>query len=459
MTDRARPRSPRRWRQRWRHSLRARLVTVFLLLALAMALVFIGGLRATFSSGWREAGQPLIADYIDRLAAEIGSPPSIERARALTERLPIAVRIDGPGLQWDSNPQRTAQQRRRGEHDAFGSSEFLTRTTPDGYRIRFALDSPQWQNGPRGAGWIALALLLAVVLAAYAYVRRLLRPLDDIRAGAERFGHADFGAPIPLRRRDELGDLAQRINTMAHEIEAMLDAKRALLLALSHELRSPLTRARLNAELLPDTPEVQPERAALLRDLAEMRDLIADLLESERLASAHAALQREPVDVPALVREVTREVQDEAARALAARAADAGPGNGAIGAPPPPIELDLPAALPPLALDRTRVRLLLRNLLANALRHGAQAGQPPRVTLRAEGAGVRLTVRDFGPGVDPAQLPHLTEPFYRADSARTRASGGVGLGLYLCALVARAHGGSLDLRNAQPGLEATTLLN
>ena len=80
----------------------------------------------------------------------------------------------------------------------------------------------------------------------------------------------------------------------------MLDAKRALLLAISHELRSPLTRARLNAELVAEGET----RDALLRDLGEMRDLITDLLESERLAAGHAALQREPVDLTALVREL-----------------------------------------------------------------------------------------------------------------------------------------------------------
>ena len=69
----------RRWRHRWRHSLRARLITVFVLLALAMAAVFIVGVRSTFSEGWREAGRPLIADYIDRLTTELGSPPDVAR--------------------------------------------------------------------------------------------------------------------------------------------------------------------------------------------------------------------------------------------------------------------------------------------------------------------------------------------------------------------------------------------
>ena len=121
----------------------------------------------------------------------------------------------------------------------------------------------------------------------------MLRPLDDIRAGALRFGAGEFGtSPFRCshaRSPDELGELAATINTMGSDIHQMLEAKRALLLAISHELRSPLTRARLNTELLPETPEVQPNREALLRDLALMRDLVTDLLESERLASPHAA--------------------------------------------------------------------------------------------------------------------------------------------------------------------------
>ncbi|RZI94196.1 MAG: HAMP domain-containing protein, partial [Variovorax sp.] len=275
----------RRWRHRWRHSLRARLITVFLLLAIAMAAVFIGGVQRALSTGWRDAARPIVADYMDRLVAEIGSPPDVDKARTLVARLPLAVRISGPTVNWDSQPERSA---RRGPGGM--ERDWLTRSTADGHRITFGLGTLPWQREPGGIGWLTLGLLLALIVAAYAYVRRLLRPLDDIRAGAERFGRGAFHEPIPLRRRDELGDLAHRINTMAHDIEGMLDAKRGLLLALSHELRSPLTRARLNAELLPDTPESARERDALLRDLNEMRDLISDLLESERLASPHAAL-------------------------------------------------------------------------------------------------------------------------------------------------------------------------
>ncbi len=420
------------WRQRWRHSLRLRLITVFVLLALAMTGVFLGGMQRAFSLGWRDAARPLVADYMDRLVAEIGTPPDVARAQALVERLPISIRIEGPQVNWESHPGRR-EARRFGPS---GGADWASRSAADGHRLSFGLGSLPWQREPRGVGWITLALLLALIVAAYAYVRRLLRPLDDIRSGAERFGRGAFDQPIPLRRRDELGDLAQRINRMAHDIEGMLDAKRALLLALSHELRSPLTRARLNVELLPDTPESLPERTALLRDLNEMRELIGDLLESERLANPHAALHREPLDLAALVREVAAEHPDGARTAL-----------------------DLATDLPALALDRTRVRVLVRNLLDNALRHAADAAQPPCITLRAEGQGALLSVRDFGPGVDEAQLERLTEPFYRTDSARQRATGGVGLGLYLCRLIAQAHGGRFTVRNSQPGLQVDVLLN
>jgi len=442
----------RRWHHRARHalshSLRLRLMALFLVLALAMAATFIFGMQKALSVGWRDAARPLVSDYVDRLVAEIGSPPSIERAQALTRRLPVSVQIAGPVVNWRSGAQAEAWQHFHAHDDAQDPSQprLLVRTTADGHRIELGVSVAAWENQPRRVGWLTLAGILALTALAYAHVRHLLRPLDDIRAGAQRFGSGAFGEPIPVRHRDELGQLASDVNAMARSIHRMLEAKRALLLAISHELRSPLTRARLNTELLPEAPaDLAARREALLRDLGEMRDLVTDLLESERLGQGHAALQLEPVDMPALVREVV----DGLAQAH----------GGA-----PTLELDLASDLPVLQLDRTRMRLLLRNLLDNALRHSADAEQPPLLRLRATaaadtgGLAVGITVRDHGPGVAPSALPHLAEPFYRPDTARGRAAGGVGLGLYLCKLVAQAHGGSLAIANAQPGLEVTVTL-
>ena len=429
------------WLPRARHalaySLRVRLVALFVLLALAMAAVFVGGMQYALSIGWRDAARPLLVDYVDHLAADIGSPPSVARAQALVQRLPLRIDISGPVVNWSSQPEgpgagppwRIANRRDTDE-------PLLERRTADGHRIRFALSALAWHDRPRAVGWVTLALLLLFTALAYGRVRRLLRPLDDIRAGALRYGAGDFAQPIAVahaQRPDELGDLAATINTMAADIQQMLDAKRSLLLAISHELRSPLTRARLNTELLPETPALQAGRDALLRDLALMRDLVSDLLESERLSARHAALHCEPVDLSALAQEVVQ----------------------ALGQP---VQCELAMDLPLLPLDSARMRLLLRNLLDNALRHSAAAPQPPRLSLQRSGAALVLRVRDFGPGVPPAQLPQLAQAFYRPDAARSRDGGGVGLGLYLCKLVALAHGGSFEISNATPGLCVTVKL-
>ena len=415
------------WRQRLRRSLGLRVVLLFVALGAATSAVFVFGTQRALSGGWSAVVRPLVADYVDRLAAEIGSPPDVARAQSLVQRLPLSVRIEGPAVQFDSQPQRRAWHRGPGEDDG---RWLLQRTTADGHRITFGVGERGLASRPRTIGGFTLAALLGLLAIAYFSVRRLFRPLDDIRAGAQRFGRGEFDTPIPVRRHDELGELAAQVNTMAADIRAMLDAKRGLLLAVSHELRSPLTRARRNAELV---AEGVP-RDALLRDLGQMRDLINDLLESERLAGGHAALQRERCDMNALVRGVVDE--DFAGAAL---------------------QLDLDPTLPPLQADATRLRLLLRNLIDNALCHGGR-GPPPRVTTMQLDGALRLSVRDFGAGVAPAELSQLSEAFYRPDAARQRSTGGVGLGLHLCRMVAQAHGGTLHIANGAPGLEVELIL-
>jgi signal transduction histidine kinase len=430
------------WHHRARHalahSLRVRLVALFVLLALAMAAVFVGGMQYALSIGWRDAARPLVMDYVDKLATEIGNPPSVERAQALVERLPLRVSISGPVVNWRSHPNLPDHGPRWRDSNRWEQEEhLLERKTADGHRIQFALNAAAWNDRPRFIGWATLTLLLLFTALAYRRVRRLLRPLDDIRAGALRFGAGDFAQAIAVQRPqhpDELGELAATINTMAADIQQMLDSKRSLLLAISHELRSPLTRARLNTELLPETEELQAGREALLRDLALMRDLVTDLLESERLSARHAALHCEAVDLQVLAQDVVDSL-DQA------------------------VQQDMATDLPVLHLDPARVRLLLRNLLDNALRHSAEASQAPLLRVRAsEAGGVEISVRDYGAGVPPEQLPQLAQAFYRPDAARTRDDGGVGLGLYLCKLVALAHGGSFTIANASPGLVITVTL-
>lgn len=424
--------SPALKSKRLRHRLGARMVLVFVLLAALSSLILVGGVRQLLDQGWRSWVQPLMSDYVDRVVLDLGSPPQIARARALTQRLPLEVAISGPVVNWRSGPdQAPGFDPWQSRHNAW--AEQLSRRTADGHEVRIALSRLAWQQHPSRKAWWMLAGLLAVMALAYASVRWMLRPLQAMAQGAEAFGRGAFAHRIPVRGRpghlDELGDLALRFNQMAADIQQMLDGKRALLLAISHELRSPLTRARLNAELV----EPGPAQQALLNDLGLMGELISDLLESERLGAGHQALQLQPVDLNALAREV-------------------------VGRQASPVELDLAQDLPALQLDPMRIQLLLRNLLDNAARHHRPELGPLQMSTRHSEQGIELQLRDRGLGVPPELLSQLGQPFYRTDAARSRSEGGAGLGLSLCRLIALAHGGRLDFANAQPGLAVSLLL-
>lgn len=511
--------------ERLAFSIKLRMVLVFLVLAAALMVVFIGAMRQVVATRWQLAAQPLLVDYVDRLAEEItvDGHPSVERARALVQRLPVTVRIEGPVIRWASHPQEPRHdwghegdgawegssswdgplseterhdergtgphgssvregQGRPGDASSWQQIRQITeRSTPDGHRLVFGIDRHAMLARHDGSDPLArgLTALLLLTLLAWWYVRRTLRPLDAISAGARRFGQGNFDDPIPAawtRRHGELGELATTLNTMGEDIRQMLDAKRSLLLAISHEMRSPLTRARLHTELLSeDDPEVRLQREALLRDLREMSALVEDLLESERLSGRHVALQRERLDLAVVARGVITELQTRH------------PGVEVV--------LQVPTELPAQYLDATRLRLLLRNLLENVVRHAGNGRDPDkkgahgsamsdeggsatadmaaspghmeapdteaiamvRIDREATG-GCVIEVRDWGPGVPEEQLSKLAEPFHRPDAARSRHAGGVGLGLYLCRLVAQAHGGRLALENAHPGLRVCAWL-
>jgi signal transduction histidine kinase len=437
------------WLDRLRYSLKARLIATFVVLAFFLVVVFVSGMQRGLSTSWREAVRPLVVDYAQRLFDEIGSPPSVERAQAIAQRLPISVRISGPQINWSSQTDDLSKDdkpivyRRNQAHDAEDEDALNTRLTADGHRLELGFKSKQWRERPRRIGWFTLGGLLVLITLGYFAIRRALRPIDAIRAGTQRIGKGQFDQPIANTGKDELGDLARDVNTMGERIESMLEAKRSLLLAMSHELRSPLTRARLNSELLPETGESATPRAALLRDLQEMAELIDHLLESEKLNQSYAegqvssALLIESIDIKQLLH---RAVDKLAMREPIAST----------------ILIDTQDDLGVWPLDTKRIEILLRNVLENAIRHGTSDRAPiVSASIVKEGSDQTLVIgiRDFGVGVAASEIEQLSLAFWRIDTSRTRTSGGVGLGLYLSSLVAQAHGGRLTFKRAEPGLE------
>ena len=268
--------------------------------------------------------------------------------------------------------------------------------------------------------WIPLLILLALLLVLYYATRRLFSPLDTIKAGVQSFGAGDIEHKININRKDELGELADSFNTMADDIEQMLDAKRQLLLAISHELRSPLTRTRVAAEMLDDNDY----KTQIISDINEMETLIEELMETERLSSRHTKLNKTRCDIAALINDVVKTWFTNSG-----------------------IVVQLPETATLLDIDVARIKLLIKNLLDNAVTHTAEGSPPPEITLTLENNHAIITVSDHGNGIEPQHLANLTQPFYRVDPSRQRETGGYGLGLYLCKMIAQAHNGELNIES------------
>ena len=263
-------------------------------------------------------------------------------------------------------------------------------------------------------------MIAVVVGGCYFAVRRLFYPLQDIRLGARRIREGQLDYRIPIRRQDEFGRLSDRINRMADEVQRMLDGQRQLLLSLSHELRTPLTRARLAMEFIHD----KDVRAHLEYDLASMERMITELLEGERLNTRGRQMSRSRVNLNKLMAEVMRgDFPNDRHR----------------------VSLSVPPATAHLSVNAARLRMLVRNLVENALRYNPEEGKPVDVSLRMEDNAAVIRVQDHGPGIEPEHLEQVTSAFYRADPSRGAGTGRHGLGLYLCRLIAEAHGGKVDV--------------
>ena len=377
--------------------------------------------------------------HVSYVREDIGVPPRIDRAIAITEKVPVDIRILGPDIDWASDPAfprleqldfapsprfsddpgAWADELRDVDFADLDNHDFL-RMRQGGYDI--VVSTPRISDVSDGPALIPLVLGLGLsfLLMGYAAVTWLFRPIRTIRAGAEHIGQGNFDFRISNIRQDQLGDLATDINKMAGDVESMLDAKRALLLGISHELRTPLSRMRLTLEFLDDQENVE----SLKTEITEMEKIVVSLLEAERLNSRHAQLSRTQVDVG----ELTRELLDD----FFARDAER-------------ISVEIPAEPVTANVDEARITLLLKNLISNALRYSEPEDGLVELSISATDNELVMSVTDHGPGLPADQAEHIGEPFYRSDASRARESGGTGLGLYLATLVANAHGGSLKL--------------
>jgi signal transduction histidine kinase len=428
------------------HSLSARLFGVFLMTALVYGFASRYAVELVLDRDYlREVVGAHISLHTTYFLRDLGSPPDIERAKAITDTNPLDIRIKGPGVDWASDPDfpdaavmkfetsdlfdrvrdnllESTDEPSRLEDVGFAryNDHSFVKIEIDGYRITLASPQIAVTPGPSLATPIIGLISILVLAGCFFAVTWLVRPIQWIKEGAERIGQGDLGYRIPKVRTDDLGELTVYINRMADDVQGMLEAKQQMLLAISHELRSPLTRTKVALEFLDDDEQKQN----ILDDIDEMERLITDLLESERLNTRHSTLQRATLNLAETVRGVVEaDFANERER----------------------LEVILPAEPILYEADETRLRLLVKNLVENALCYTPAGGDPVTLAVECADDAILVSVSDHGPGMSPEQVERATEPFYRADPARCRDTGGFGLGLYLCRRIAEAHGGALEI--------------
>jgi len=300
------------------------------------------------------------------------------------------------------------------------------------------LDRPGqgWRAGPAGPSWVvhvndgrALivrlprtpmrpgawlitvlgALAVSGAIGAYPIARRLTRRLERLKSGVEQLGHGDLTARVEVQGRDEVAALAESFNGAAARIEELIRSHKMLLANCSHELRTPLTRINMALALIGDN--VDPaRREQLKKDIAELDQLIEEILLASRLDAVRAPERVEDVELLGLTAE-------EAARYDAAVEGETAVTRG----------------------DPSLLRRMIRNLLENARRHGGAAAPDVRVG-RTPDRRAWIEVSDRGPGVSEGEREKIFEPFHRLAGAAETGRGS-GLGLALVRQIARNHGG------------------
>ena len=269
-------------------------------------------------------------------------------------------------------------------------------------------------------------LLVAVLALSFTAVRWLSRPLQTLADAAEALGKNIHRPPLPEDGPTEVRQAAQAFNTMQSRLVRYIEDRTQVLAAMSHDLKTPLTRLRLRAELLDD----DDTRRRFEKDLGEMQAMVTDALAALRGLDGPA--ESVPVDMMALLESVQAD-NEEMGRLVEI--------EGRVGAP--------------LVGDPARLKRCVGNLVDNAVLYGQRA----RIRVEDSRKALTMRIRDDGPGIPEAMMERVFDPFFRLEGSRSRDTGGTGLGLSIARNIARAAGGDVSLRNApEGGLEALVVL-
>ena len=289
----------------------------------------------------------------------------------------------------------------------------------DGSWALFTVGEQSWGLSRPLRRLIAISIgILSIILVALASTRLLARPIEHFTSAAERFGRDPKAAPIAELGPLELRRAARAFNGMQASVQRFIEDRTQMVAAISHDLRTPITRLRLRAEFVED----EEQRDRMLGDLDQMAEMIEATLAFARDDAASEPLTR--LDLPSLLESMVDEAID-----AGHEASYAGPAHR--------IFQGRPVAL----------RRALRNLVDNAIKYG----EVVEIGLVETDGGCRIAVADRGPGIAATDRERVFQPFVRLEGSRNRDTGGTGLGLSIARSIIRGHGGEIDLENRPEG--------
>jgi len=375
-----------------------------------------------------------LGKYLRDITSELGTPPDEAAVRRLSNELDLEMRVEHGGRAISTEDdlpaiaelrQHRFKWRRRFGYPIGRYDDRLFLIYDRGGTSYAFFTPPNFIIDFREEYMIPVALLLAAILGgSWLAFRRVLSPLRDLSAGVAAMGQGKLEVDVPVKGKDELGALASSFNSMARRVQEMVASREQLLLDVSHELRSPMTRIKLALEMMEGDAA---GRKSIADDLREMERLTSSLLDSARLYTLQDGLPTEDLDIGALATALAGPYRARAPGVT-------GPASGAVNA----------------AANPEATATAFRNVLENALKYASDAARPIDITLETAADAVFLVVTDYGPGLPEAELERVFEPFYRVDKSRSKETGGFGLGLSLARRLMRAQGGDVTLTSG-PG--------
>ena len=415
------------WFKRIIRSVFTKLLLVIILTGLCVNIV-VGGFFWHHRSA---AGRPLhknVLQYLNYIIDDVGNPPNLDRARQIGDQASLQIYFESPNHSWsifeDSTKIKKAHWRDWSKDPLIRLGRYhghhFVELTHESGRFVFGLDKSFDLDPERKRLVIILLSLLTLILtAAFLSIRWILKPVRWLDEGVREVSQGNLKHRVPLKRSDELRDLAAAFNDMTERIRDMLHTKNQLLLDVSHELRSPLTRVKVALEFLPEGQA----RDSITGDIAEMEKMINNILETARMHHLHGKLKKERVVLADLISGLLSELADR----------------------PPGVQADGIDSGISINVDPEQIKIVLKNILTNAVKFSDSESDPIRITVENRPPHIVVQIADNGIGIPPDELPFIFEPFYRVDKSRAKDTGGYGLGLSLCKTIMEAHGGRIEI--------------